>query len=242
MKNSISGLSCLLTGAGGGIGRTLAERLASKGVNMALCGRNAQKLDDVKAVCKKYGVKAVSLAGDLTDENYLANCVDKAYSALGGLDILINNAGQALSKPFETVSLAEYDSIMDTNARAPFILCQNAVKYLLKSKQATIINICSVGGHKGYALQSVYTMSKHALLGMTRVIANELYEKGVRVHAISPGGVYTDLIRIARPDLTDEGMITTDDIADIAEFLLEHRTNAVIDEVCLHRVAKAPFA
>ena len=90
-------------------------------------------------------------------------------------------------------------------------------------------------------MQSVYTASKHALLGFTKSLAQEVFEDGIRVHAISPGGVYTDMIKISRPDLTGEGMIMPEDIAETVMFLIKNRTNAVIDEILLHRVNKTPF-
>ena len=95
--------------------------------------------------------------------------------------------------------------------------------------------------HSGYPYQSAYTASKHALLGLTKSLANEVYKDGIRVHAISPGGVYTDMVKISRPDLTGEGMISPKEIADIVEFLLKNRGNAVIDEIIVHRIGKEPF-
>ena len=96
--------------------------------------------------------------------------------------------------------------------------------------------------HKGYPLQSAYAASKHALLGLSKSLANELYQEGVRVHVISPGGVYTDMARIARPDLSPDGLISAGEVADAVMFLLSLDKNAVIDEICLHRQGKAPFA
>ncbi len=90
-------------------------------------------------------------------------------------------------------------------------------------------------------MQSAYVASKHALLGFTKSLAAELYEKNIRVHAICPGGVYTDMVKVARPDLSDDGMIKPEEIADIVMFFLKNRGNAVIDEICVHRVNKQPF-
>ena len=96
-------------------------------------------------------------------------------------------------------------------------------------------------GHAGYPNQSAYTASKHALLGLTKSLAAEVYGDGVRVHAICPGGVYTDMVKISRPDLTPEGMILPQDIAEIIWFFLYNRGNAVVDEIQVHRVNKQPF-
>ena len=123
----------------------------------------------------------------------------------------------------------------------PYLLTQKALPYIKKSDRASIINIASVVAHNGYPQQSAYVASKHALLGFTKSLATEVYNDGVRVHAISPGGVYTDMIKIARPDLTADGMIMPNEIADIVMFLLKNRGNAVIDEIIVHRVNKQPF-
>ena len=90
--------------------------------------------------------------------------------------------------------------------------------------------------------QAAYAASKHAMAGFTKTLAAEVYEQGIRVHLISPGGVFTDMAKVSRPDLTGEEMITAEDIAEIAAFLVLRRTNAVIDEIEVHRANKAPFA
>ena len=156
--------------------------------------------------------------------------------------MLINNAGIAQSKAFEEISMEEYDRIMNTNARAPFLLCQTALPYLVKSSGGTIINIASVTAHQGYALQSVYSASKHALLGFSKALSKEYYDKGVRVHVISPGAVFTDMVKISRPDLTEEGMLLPEDIAETVLYLIKMRNSAsVADEIQLHRETKEPF-
>lgn len=240
MKSNPSGRVALITGAGGGFGRAIAVRLAEDGVRLVLCGRTESKLIQTKSLIPN--AEVCLIPGDLTDPAFPAACVRGAVAAFGGLDILINNAGLAQSQPFEEISAEEYDRIMNTNVKAPFLLTQAALPYLRASDYATVINIASVTAHKGYPLQSVYSASKHALIGLSKSLANEVYQDGVRVHVISPGGVFTDMVRIARPDLSDEGMILPEDIAEIAAFFLEHRGNAVVDEIQVHRIGKEPFA
>ena len=137
--------------------------------------------------------------------------------------------------------MAEFDRIMALNARVPYLACHLALPLLRCSECASILNIASVVAHKGYPLQSAYAASKHALAGFMKSLASEVYREDIRVHLISPGGVFTDMVRIARPDLTGEDMILPEDIAEIAAFFIEHRTNAVIDEICVHRSGKEPF-
>ena len=233
----LRGKTALVTGGGGGIGREIAAQLKAAGANVAICGRNVEKLE--AAACSIGG--ALTLPGDLLDDTYVQSCVDRTVETFGGLDILINNAGVALSKPFAETAIEDFDRVMATNVRAPFILIRSALPQLRKAR-GRVINIASVVAHKGYPLQSAYAASKHALLGLSKSLANELYEDGVRVHVISPGGVYTDMAKVARPDLSPDGLISAAEVADAVMFLLSLDKNAVIDEICLHRQGKAPFA
>ena len=233
----LKGKIALVTGAGGGIGFEIAARLKAAGAEVAVCGRDGEKL---RAAAQKLR-GALALRGDLLDEGFAQSCVDRTVEAFGGLDILINNAGVALSRPFAETTLADFERVMATNVRAPFILIHRALPYLRRA-QGRVINIASVVAHKGYPLQSAYAASKHALLGLSKSLANELYAEGVRVHVISPGGVYTDMARVARPDLSPDGLISAGEVADAAMFLLSLDKNAVVDEICLHRQGKAPFA
>ena len=238
----LEGKTVFLTGGGGGIGRAIATSLAKEKARIVLIGgNNEEKLKKTFDEVTALNAECLVFKGDLTCDKALDDMFDKAIDTVKKVDILINNAGVAHSQEFEKVTRAELDKIMNVNFRAPYMLTQRALPYLLKSNYASIINIASVVSHAGYPLQSAYTASKHALLGFTKSLAIELYEKGVRVHAISPGGVYTDMIKVSRPDLTSDGMIMPEEIADIVKFLLENRGNAVIDEIIVHRVKKQPF-
>lgn len=240
MKTNPCGCVALITGAGGGIGRAIAQRFAQDGVRLVLVGRTEAKLLETKSLIPDADVHII--VGDLTNPDFPKACIEAAAAHFGQLDILVNNAGLAQSQPFDEISVDEYDRIMNTNVKAPFLLTQAALPHLRNSSFATVINIASVTAHKGYPLQSVYSASKHALIGMSKSLANEVYKENIRVHVISPGGVFTDMVRISRPDLSEEGMILPEDVAEIAAFFLENRTNAVIDEIQLHRVGKEPFA
>lgn len=237
----LKGKIALITGASGGIGSCIARRFAQDGISLALLGRSKEKLAATAASVREYGVETLLLPGDLLHDAYLEDCFAAVKERFGGLDILVNNAGIALSRSFEETTMAEFDRIMALNARVPYLACHLALPLLRCSECASILNIASVVAHKGYPLQSAYAASKHALAGFTKSLASEVYREDIRVHLISPGGVFTDMVRIARPDLTGEDMILPEDIAEIAAFFIEHRTNAVIDEICVHRSGKEPF-
>lgn len=246
MKTSIVGERALVTGAGSGIGRAVATRLASLGCTVTLVGRTQQKLDETAALCNDaareagHDTTAVTHTCDLTSEASILGLV-ATVAEEGGLDILVNNAGIVQAGPLEGIPTEQFDAVMATNVRAPFILMRETLPLLRASKAAEIVNVCSVVAHAGYPNQSAYVASKHALYGMSKSFAAEVYDEGIRVHVISPGGVLTDMVAIARPDLTGTPMIVPDDMADAVEYLLCHRTDAVCDEIRLHRVTKAPF-
>jgi len=237
----LTGKIAVITGAGGGIGRAVAQKLAHSGMKLVLLGGHSrEKLEKTRALVGPFA-PCVLLPGDLTDLAFLESAMDAAAEAFGGIDVLINNAGTAQNTAFEKIGIEEYDRIMAINVRTPFFLMQKALPWLKKSGAAVILNLASVVAHAGYPLQSVYSASKHALLGLTKSVAREYYKDGIRVHAISPGGVYTDMVKVSRPDLSPEGMIMPEEIAEIVHFLLVNRGNAVIDEILVHRVGKEPF-
>ena len=238
----LKGLTAVITGAGGGIGREIAISLAMEGVNIVLFGgNNLDNLNQTAEFIKNMQGQCVVAPGDLTNDKILNGNFEQLISIIGGFDILINNAGVAQNCAMEDVSAEQFDKIMNINVRVPYLLSTKSIPILKKSKCASIINIGSVVSHLGYANQSAYSASKHALLGFTKSLANEVYKDGIRVHVVSPGGVYTDMVKISRPDLKPDGMIMPTDIADIVMFLLKNRGNAVIDEIIVHRVNKEPF-
>jgi len=238
----MKGLTAVITGASGGIGKAICRALAKEGVNLVLFGgTNAKKLQDFAAALKDEfkNIDITNYPCDLTDDAAVISSFKKA--AKTGVDILINNAGIAFGASVEDTDMRTFDKIMALNFRAPVLITKEALPYLKKSARASIINIASVVAHNGYPSQSAYTASKHALLGFTKSLAAELYSQDIRVHVISPGGVYTDMIKITRPDLSGDGMIMPEDVAGAVLFLLKNRTNAVIDEISLHRAGKQPF-
>lgn len=243
MNEHLRNKTIIITGAAGGIGEPVCRRLAPFGMNMVITGRNAAKMEVLAEELRALGSQVRICAGDLRSADFIDEILNTARSAFGGIDIIVNNAGLAHNCSVDEMTWDLFNAVMETNVRAPYFLCKNALPDLRASDCATVINICSVVAHKGYPHQSVYAASKHALLGMSKSLANEVYKDGIRVHAVSPGAVFTPMIAQVRPDLSPEGMILPEDIASIIAFLLEMRKSAaVIDEVQLHRATKEPFA
>ncbi|HOV64853.1 MAG TPA: SDR family oxidoreductase, partial [Spirochaetia bacterium] len=203
--------------------------------NLLITGRDEYELSQLKLKLEKKGVLVELLAIDLTQRDAPARVVEAGLAINGKIDILINNAGLGDAATIMDTDEELWDALMNINAKAPFFLCQKAIPVLKKSDAATIVNISSVVGRKGYVNQAAYTASKHALTGFTKVLAQELQSEGIRVHLIAPGGVATEMVTRVRPDLDIGELIQPDEIAEVIVFLLKHRGNAVIDEINIRR-------
>jgi len=235
------GRVALITGASRGIGRAISTKLAQNGVNLAVNGKSEGSLVVLKEDLSPYGIGILLCPGDLQDPDVPSMIVERTINYLGRLDILINSAGVALAKPLSETTVEEWERLMMVNARAPFLLCREAVPYLKNSDIATIINISSLVGIKGYINQGAYTASKHALMGFTKVLAQEVHQDGIRVHIISPGVIDTEMETMTESDIDPFDLMSPDEIAEIALFLLTHRGNAVIDEINIRRASNLPW-
>ncbi len=238
---SLAGRVALITGATRGIGKSIALALSSESVSCMLVGRNSSHLNDTKAAIEERGGKAEVFPCDLTSPSMPLRTIEKTVETMGRLDILINNAGMGMIASIEETSEEQWDTIMTINAKVPFLMCKEAIPVLRQSGAASIINISSVVGRKGYEEQGAYGASKHALMGFTKVLARELHRDGIRVHIIAPGGTATEMIYSMRPDIPREDLIQPEEIADIVLFLLTRRGNSAIDEINLRRSASKPW-
>ncbi|MDP4183758.1 MAG: SDR family oxidoreductase [Bacteroidota bacterium] len=241
MKIELKGKVALITGSSRGIGRAIAIALAEEGVNLVLTGTKLDLLTHVAAECLEKGVTVLVAPADMTKEttpDYLVNTIKENFSRL---DFLINNAGIAFAKPLAETTPEDWDRVITTNAKAPYFLSQRAIPLLRQSENATIINISSVVGRKGYENQSAYAASKHALMGWSKALAREVLKDKIRVHTIAPGGVETDMVTKTRPDLDTSILIKPEEIAEWIVFLLSHRGNAMTDEINIRRALNTPF-
>lgn len=236
-----SGQTVLITGAGRGIGRAIAVALARLGLHCTLTARTPSGLDDTAALVRAAGAEVATFTADLTDAAAPARLVAQTVETFGALDVLVNNAGQLLVKPFAETSLDEFDRLLAVNLRAPFALTQAALPHLRASSAGTIINIASAAGKRFYADQSVYCATKHGLLGLNKVLAAELRPLGIRVHAVCPGGVATEMTTGQRPDWHPTDLMEPEDIAAAVVYLLSLSPRATVDELPMRRVAADPL-
>jgi NAD(P)-dependent dehydrogenase (short-subunit alcohol dehydrogenase family) len=182
-----------VTGASSGIGRAIALGLAARGAPVALTGRRAAPLEAVADEVRAAGGEALALPGDVTDEAAVAAAVRATVEAFGGLAILVNNAGVIGSGPVETTTTAEWDRVVDADLKAPFLVARAAIPHLKARPGASIVNVSSVAGERPYANLAPYCVAKAGLDMLTWCLALELAPHGVRVNAINPGVVRTNL-------------------------------------------------
>jgi 3-oxoacyl-[acyl-carrier protein] reductase len=241
MTIDLRGQTALVTGAGRGIGRAISASLAAAGARVYLAARTAEQLQSVAEQINRSGGSAVPVPTDLASEEQIQALFGKIHSQEAGLDILINNAGVGIYGPAVNFASKDFDTVMRVNAKAAFLCCQQALKLMIPKKRGYIINISSVLGFKGYANQAAYAASKHALVGLTKSLAAEVQEQGIRVSVILPGGVNTRMIADARPDLDPEILLQPEDIAHTVMFLLSLSDRAAVDQIYIRRRSSKPF-
>jgi 3-oxoacyl-[acyl-carrier protein] reductase len=231
----------LVTGAGRGIGRTVALALANRGATVVLVARTADQIEGVQREIAAAGGRAVAIAADVADEASVVACFGRVAREFGRLDVLVNNAGVGRFGPIAEMSAAEFDAVMGVNVRGTFLCCREAMGLMRPRKSGYIINIGSVTGFRGYANQGAYSASKHAVMGLTKALAIEGQRDGVRVSAVLPGGVDTEMIGDARPDLDQSTLMQSEDVADAVLYLLSLSERAAVDQIYIRRRTSSPF-
>lgn len=192
----LDGRTALITGASKGLGEAMAEALAEQGARVVLVARTTSELETVAERIRSQGGQAEVRTCDVTD----SQAIRAVIAELDVLDILINNAGSNIPEPIDDVTDEHLDYLLDLNTRAYFVVAQAAVKKMKqhpdrKERGASIINIASQMGHIGSESRTVYCMTKHAVVGLTRAMAVELAATGIRVNSIGPTFIDTPLVR-----------------------------------------------
>ena len=230
----------LVTGAGRGIGREIALRLARDGAKVAAVARTTSELESVASDATGAG-SVHPFPADISLAGNIESVVKAIRKKLGPVDILVNNAGMFLDKPILDTSVEEWRRIFEVNAVAPFLLVRAVLPEMIQRGAGRIINVCSTASHKGYLHQSAYVASKHALLGFTRTLAGETRGTGIRVHAVSPGGVNTKLVA-GRKDVDISQYMDPAEIAEAVVFLARMNGTAAVDELVIRRNGSMPFS
>ena len=198
MSNSIfslEGKNALITGAGSGIGKKITEILYGAGANIALAARRIEKLEETKNDLEKGSQKVEIFSLDVTKEESIAECLKSIKKRMGDIDILVNNSGVTIVGAVDSHTTNEWDNVMDTNLRGPWVLSKNWLHQRLeeKKKGGVIINVSSITGDNPQKGNGIYAASKSGLSHLTRQMALEWAKYGVRVNSIAPGYIRTNL-------------------------------------------------
>lgn len=191
-EKEFTGKMAFVTGATSGIGHACAIAFAEAGANVACVGRKVEALKNVENRITEIGGAALTIEADLSREQEAERAIQDALRVFGGIDVLVNAAGHISTGTIETTSLAAWDDMMNVNVRAPFQLMQKALPSLIE-RRGNIVNVSSVTGLRAFPGVLAYCVSKAALDQLTRCASLELAAKGVRVNAVNPGVVVTEI-------------------------------------------------
>ena len=180
--------TAVVTGAAQGLGLVTARRLAAGGYRVVLTD-----MQDVSAQTEAIGADALGVSGDVADEAFVEDLAARVAADLGGAAVLVNNAGISLIQPAEETTLDQWQRMMAVNLQGPFLLCRAFGLQMLAAGKGSIVNVASVAGLGGVIHRSAYNTSKHGLLGLTRTLASEWGGRGVRVNAVCPGWIKTEM-------------------------------------------------
>lgn len=193
VTHPLKGRNAVITGAGKGLGKTMALALAESGANLALVGRNADSLNAVAQEAQKHGVAAESFLADVTRETDVRELEKSVASKFGKVHILINNAGINIRKNVTDFTYDEWTSVLNTNLVGAFLMCRSFVPLMKGESYGRIVNMTSIMSHISLPGRTAYSASKAGLLGFTKALALELATEGITVNGISPGPCATEM-------------------------------------------------
>ncbi|GAA6768833.1 3-ketoacyl-ACP reductase [Flavobacterium sp. CGRL1] len=218
--------NAFITGAGKGIGKAVAIALAKEGVNVILVSRTQADVDQLAAETNKLGVKSLALSADVSDINSINSAVEKALAEFKHIDILINSAGIASFGKFLELEPSEFEKIIQVNLMGTYYTTRAIIPNMIERQTGDIINISSTAGLNGNALTSAYSASKFAVLGLTDSLMQEMRKHNIRVTALTPSTVATDMAKdLKLTDGNPEKVMQSEDMADliIAQLKLNRR-------------------
>lgn len=218
--------NALITGAGKGIGKAIAIALAKEGVNVILVARTQTDVDQLAAEVNQFGVKSLALSADVSDINSINTAVEKALAEFKTIDILINNAGIGAFGKFLELEPADWERIIQVNLMGTYYTTRAVIPQMIERQTGDIINISSTAGLNGNAVTSAYSASKFAVMGLTDSLMQEMRKHNIRVTALTPSTVATDLaIDLKLTDGNPEKVMQSEDVAEliIAQLKLNRR-------------------
>ena len=222
--------TAVITGGSRGIGRACAIKLAKEGYNIAVVyAGNDKAAEETVSEIKALGKEAISVKFDVSDENAVNEGITKIIEKFGRIDVLVNNAGITRDGLFVRMSADDWNAVINTNITGMFYVTKPVVKLMMKQRSGSIINMSSIAGVMGNAGQANYSAAKAAVIGFTKSLSKELAARNIRVNAIAPGFIQTDMTKNLDGEKIAEAIPlkrlgTVEDIAVTVKFLAEDAT------------------
>ncbi len=232
--------TAVVTGASRGIGRAIAILFAKEGYNVVInYNGNKEKAEEVMAECKKFGVDAITVKANVADFKESEELIKKSVETFGRVDVLVNNSGITRDNLLLRMKEEDFDSVIDVNLKGTFNTIKNVTRQMMKQKSGSIINMSSVVGISGNAGQANYAASKAGVIGLTKSVAKELASRGIRVNAIAPGFIETDMTEELNEKTKEEILNNiplhdtgkSEDVANLAIFLASDKSRYITGQV-----------
>lgn len=205
---SLKGRGAVITGGGRGIGRAIARALAEEGASIVVSARSTDQIEAVASELTADGFEAHAVTCDVSDEASVQSMADRALELLDSVDIVVNNAGIAPSNPVKRVTLEEWNRVQSINVTGTFLCTRAFLPGMLDRQWGRIVNVASVAGLRGSKYISTYCASKHAQIGFTRAVADEVADQGITVNAICPGYVDTPMTDFSVVQITEKAGVS----------------------------------
>lgn len=233
MSGALDGKVALITGAGRGIGRATAVAFAAEGAAVALVARSRADLAGVAAEVREAGGRALALPTDVTQDAAVEALMERVAGELGRLDVLLTSAGTASFATVADSKPADWETMLAVNLRAVMVTCRAALPVMMRQRSGTILNVASIAAKRVLPGSAVYTATKMAVVGFSRVLAEELRPHGVRVGVLVPGAVDTPLWDTLGASPPREKMLRPQDVARAAVLMAALPPNASLEELTL---------
>lgn len=232
MRKQLAGKKGLITGANSGIGKAIALLFAKQGADLCLVARRREELFKVAEQCNAFGVTALPIPADITDEVRVKTIARKAIHSFKKIDILINNAGYGKYGPFAAMPIDEWDRMWRVNVRGAVLVTQAFLPSMMAEKSGHIVNISSIHGIHTSANASAYCATKFAVTGLTEALAKELWKDGIKVSTVCPGGVLTPFLGVP-PEKKNREFLEPEEVAQVVLDVVTAPGKALVTKVVI---------